>query len=263
VRDNNNVGGRKMGGLSKRNIKIFSVIITVLLFLSSVPLTFASQEIIDSDYKKGEKLKVSVVLYKDTGEIDDEWDYYAIKVTVEDIKYKNNWRISPLFATVQIFVPIWAEEVPTNHQPIAKTYWWGQKWVTFTFHGISFDLYLPKYKVEYYEEEYWLEREFRWEVKGAWGGLGYGFIFSDYAEFAVGIRVPQGKKPYADVSAWVAWYRDDFLWFTYITQEGIYGVYVDPPGAVGTVLSLNPLRKLRKIYTPRFILAARGEIKGR
>lgn len=244
-----------MGGLSKRNIKIFSAVIIVFLFLSSVPLTSASQEIIDSDYKKGKKLKVSAVLYKDTGEIDDEWDYYAIKVTLEDIKYKNDPWVGPLKATVRVAVPKWAEEVPTNHQPDGGWEWGGT--ITFQYQGISFSMKLPSEYVSYDESTDSFYRYFDWTVDGTWDGIAYWwFIFEDYAEFAVGIRVPQGKKPNVLVYGWAAWYR--FVWlpfvgfcFIYVTQEEIYWVSVDPPGAT---LPPSPPMPGHKLPTPIIII---------
>ncbi len=76
-----------------KNIKKLFLFFLLPLLVSSilaVPIALASSEIRQSATKSGDKLKVSVVLYQDVGEIDSEHDYYSIKVTIEDIYSKND-----------------------------------------------------------------------------------------------------------------------------------------------------------------------------
>jgi hypothetical protein len=227
--------------------RLIAVLTIFLVFaIALVPIAQATQEIIDSDYKKGTQLKVSAVLYKDTGEIDSSWDYYAIKVTLQDIKYQNDPWLSPLIAGVRIAVPTWAEEVPANHEPTAGWHW-GQASITFTYQGIGFSMLLPSYYVTYSDSVSGSWRYFDWTVDGD----GIWFVFEDYAEFAVGVRVPQGWKPYFYVQGWAHWYTFYIFVFYYHSTDNVYWVVVDPPsvdpGELPTLFDLSRPRRVRPV----------------
>ncbi len=139
--------------------------------------------------------------------------------------------MNPLFADVWVNLPSEAEEVPTNHRPLAQAYY-SQETITFSYQGISYNIYLPMVYV-YYNEFSNGEghRGFHWRVEGSWGGLFIGWIFFDYAEFSVGIRVPENFKPTADVDAFCSWYRDYVFYVHFVASEYVYDIIVDPPGA--------------------------------
>lgn len=190
-----------------------------------------SHEVIDTDFKTGKRLKVSAALYKDTGEIDPKWDYYSVKVTIEDIYAKNDFWNGPLFADIYVYFPDWCDEVPTNHVPQA-----GWRWTegigSFGYKGISYNVKLPAYSISYESSKTkykgWLYCH--WSFDGAWDAIAYWYyVFKDYTEASVGVRVPQGKKPYCYVAGWAAWYRFWIFAFSFDGKEMVNWVYVDPP----------------------------------
>lgn len=208
---------------------LVTVMTTILVVLALVLLSvvvMASQEIVSSGFKKGTHLKVGAVLYKDTGELDWKYDYYAVRMTVEDLTWRNDWWVGPMYAYVYIYLPSNAQEVIAAHLPIAGWQGTSQIRTGFGFMGISFNVQLPAYGVSYYA---WYEGSFlkiRWDLTGATGPVGWWFVFEDYADFSIGFRVPAGSKPFAYAGAWVYWYRFNVLWFSYETREGVFWAYV-------------------------------------
>jgi len=190
-----------------------------------LPSVYASHEIVASDYNYGTQLGISLILYKDTGEQDPNYDYYAIKVLLADVKYQNDFWTSPYKATVRIAVPTWAGEPPGSHKPTAG-FQMGQSSITFAFQGIGIRMLLPACYVTYSTSSDGYYRYFDWTVDGG----GWWFIFEDYAEFSVGIRVPQGYTPDVWAGGWVAWYTFYGLVFTYHSQESYYWLHVTAPG---------------------------------
>jgi len=232
--------------LSKK-LALLALLLPILLMTFIATPVQATQEIIDSDYEEGEKLKVSAVMYKNTGEIDPNWDYYAVKCTIEDIYAKNDYWKGPLYADVWLYFSPSAEEVPSNHEP--KAGWsWSQAMVTFSYQGIGFRVNLPAYGVSYEAKHEGGYFKVHWSFCGV-SGIAFDFVFRDYAETAVGVRVPQGYKPYCWASGWAAWYVNYFyLVFVYDSQEWVGWCYVDPPGAANllapTVPSFPDVRRL-------------------
>ena len=186
-----------------------------------LPMSYASQDIVGSDYNYGTQLGISEVLYKDTSEQDPNYDYYAIKALISDVMFQNDFWTSPLLAYVRIAVPLWAGEPPGSHQPQAGFYW-GQSPVNFGFQGISFSIQLPAYSVSYSTSTDDNFRYFDWTVIG----VNYWFIFEDYAEFSVGIRIPQGYLPGVWVGGEVVWFTNYGLIFTYHSQEDYWWLHV-------------------------------------
>jgi hypothetical protein len=190
-----------------------------------------SSEIIDSDTKSGSRLKVSAAFYKDTGEMDPNWDYYAVKATIEDIYAKNDFWNGPLYADIWLYFPSWCQEVPTNHKPEAG-FRLSEGEGTFGYEGIGISMKFPAYSIGFESSttKYsgWLFCH--WSYDGGWGPFAYWYyVFKDYTDASIGIRVPQGQKPYCYIAGWAAWYRFWIFAFTGDGSEMVYWCYVDPP----------------------------------
>lgn len=226
---------------------VASMVLIAMMFIFLVPSGYASQEVIDSDTKSGSKMKVSAVLYKDTGEIDPNWDYYAVKVTIEDTWTKNDPWVGPMYADIYVYFPTQADEVPSNHEPKAGWYWSQFGW-SFSFMCIGLSGLAPAYGIGYEAKHYSSYFRVHWWYYGWSGPVAYWFIFEDYTEAAVGVRVPQGFKPSINVSGRIVWYRFYIFWFSYETQQYVGGVNVDPPGA--TRLH-TPMREAAPRYPKR------------
>lgn len=197
------------------------MLIALLMVTAAVPMMVqATQEIVDSYTMKSDKLKLGVVLWKDIGEIDPNWDYYAVKATVEDIKCKNKGLLSPMCVDMTLKFPNYAEEVPSNHEPRAQWYWLHDS-LTFNYIGISYTMNLPAFGVEYDSYVFGERLVCSWKVRGHDGVFAYGYVFSYYTEFAVGVRVPQGKEMYCLAVAWVCWYEFWLIIFHYSSQDSV------------------------------------------
>ena len=212
-------------------------------------VTPMSYETIDSDAKSGKKLRISIGLYKDTGEIDPNYDYYAVKATLENIYSRGDFWKGILFADIQLFFPDWCDEIPTNHKPEAG-FRWGEGVGSFSYKGISLNVKLPAYWISYSRDKKdgWLR--IRWTYSGSTGigpvALWAYWVFSDYTEAAVGIRVPAGKKPYCYMYGWAAWYSHWIFVCSLDSKEAVYWCYVDPPGAEAKPLTVEP----QEVETP-------------
>ena len=180
-----------------------------LAIILAMPAVSASQEIVSSDYSYGSNgiMKLAGALYKDTGELDPNHDYYAVKITTEDIKYRNDGWVGPMYIYVDVAVlPESAAEVPANHVPKSGTKF-SQHSVSFSYEGIGFNVYIPRAFVSYWEKDDWAHH-FVWEVSGTKPSfVGWWFVFDDYAEFAVGFRVPQNSNVYTATYAYGDWYK--------------------------------------------------------
>jgi hypothetical protein len=73
-------GDEKLFHKVKKQRNTSFAITAIAVFVGSLflPAVYASQEIVASDYHYGTQLGISVVLYKETGEQDPNYDYYAI-----------------------------------------------------------------------------------------------------------------------------------------------------------------------------------------
>jgi len=187
-----------------------------------------SSEVIDSDIKTGNKQKNSLTMFKDTGDIDPNWDYYAVKARVEDTYAKNDFWCGPLYADLWLFLPDWCEE-PSQHEPGAGYRWTGGI-ASFSYQGIGFDVSVPSYSVSYESTKTrylgWLLCH--WSISGV-VGLAWYYPFKDVTDFSVGIRVPEGQKPYCWCCSYVQWYKFNIFWFSRVATEWLYWTYVDPP----------------------------------
>lgn len=232
-------------------------ILVSFLAVSTAPNVFASSEVVDSDVVSTDETRLCLALYKDLGEQDPNWDYYALRVTVEDIKYRNDWWIGPLGLRLYLYVN--GEEVPANHQPTAG--WrWGQSHVSFSYKGIGFQLLLPAYNIGYSVIDYSGNlKRYEWTVTGVWCGLAYWFIYEDYAEFAVGVRVPQGQRIYAYAGVAVSYYKFYILWFSKVSDDICYWAYVSHSPSASS-LSAEGLVSLGSSLTPPAPIDLKEEI---
>jgi hypothetical protein len=155
-----------------------------------------------------------------------------------------------MYADVWVYWPSYADEVPANHEPTAG-FRASMITVNFGFAGISLSFPIPAGWVSYdtptRDDTYY---RIHWRVSGESGGWAWWFIFEDYAEFAVGVRVPQGRKPTVYASGKLVWYRFYIAWFSYVTQQTVSWVRVDPPPA-GDILPRPPKLKDEFVYPER------------
>jgi len=200
--------------------RIIRLTMLFIFFLAIFPVVRADEEIVSSDVVYGEKLKLSIVLYKDVGEIDPDWDYYAVKVTLEDIYAKDDFYNGILYAKVWIKFPSYADEVPSNHLPKAGWYW-SQERLSFSYQGIGFSIYAPAYGVSYDLYDSGGYRVAYWYMYGESCLIGFWYVFEDYTSLAVGVRIPQGESISVQTTAWASWYRFWVFFFTYDSQESV------------------------------------------
>lgn len=191
----------------------------------ALPPAYSTYAIVGSDYNYGTQLGISEILYKDISEQDPEYDYYSIKVMLADVMYQNSPLTSPLKATVRIAVPLCAGEPPGSHEPQVGFYS-SQNTINFGFYGISFSMKIPARYVTYSTTTDYNFRYFDWTIDGSAYGFAWWFIFQDYADFSVGIRVPKGYQPDVWAGGWVAWYTFYGAVFTYHSQESYYWLHV-------------------------------------
>jgi hypothetical protein len=235
--------------------------LTVLCLSIFTQFAYASSEIVATGYliSSDGVLKVSGALYKDIGELDPLYDYYAIKLTLQDMAYASNSFVDPLWAGVRIAVALTATETPTNHQPMAQTIS-QQLPISFSYNGISFSAYLPKEKISYWERSDTNYRYFDWEADGRPGILTIpGAVFTDWSDFNIGIRVPQGYRPTVFLQGWAQWYRyhGSGMWSVEV-YENVYWVTLSAPGMAmqgfrdATVPTpINPLSQTSNVLSSR------------
>ncbi|WP_297435377.1 hypothetical protein [Thermococcus sp.] len=200
-----------------------------LAIILAMPAVSASQEIVSSDYSYGSNwiMELAGALYKDTGELDPNYDYYAVKITTEDINYRNDGWVGPMYIYADIAVlPESAAEVPANHVPKSGTKF-SQHSVSFSYEGIGLNVLIPRAFVSYWEKNGDGAHHFIWEVSGAKPSfVGWWFVFNDYAEFAVGFRVPQNSNVYTATYAYGDWYK-------------LYGVVFKKLGSDSAVIGMS------------------------
>lgn len=215
----------------------------ISIFLMSLLLfPVQAQVIAGSDFYYGDILAISDFLYKDTDEVDPNYDYYSIKgVLAEQGGYENDPDAGPLSATIRVAVPLSAIEPPGSHEPTAG-WTWSSTPLRFTFFGISYQMTLPAYGITY---DTWTDasyRYFEWEVSSfdEYGGA-WGFIFNDHADFSVGLRVPQDSTMQAWVGGYINIYEKQFPTYSLVDTESYYWCYAEyDPGDKSLQLP-NPL----------------------
>jgi hypothetical protein len=222
--------------MKRRRLIVPIVALMIIILLNGV--VSASQEIVWSGTRTGgqSRLRLAAVLFKDTGEIDPNYDYYALKATLQDIKWQNDPSIDPIAGWLTIGFSTYAEEIPANHQPTAGDYT-GQTSLNFNYVGIGFSLYLPSQRVEFYPFGTipQASNAVKWNVYTITKP-----IFTDYAEFGIGVRVPQGKKVSIGITGWVQWNNGE--------QES-----TALSGTVGGIII--PMNKIQ-LLTPYIVLAS-------
>ncbi len=245
---------------------LMAVLIGLLLFGVTAESVMASQVVVDSDYAYGTSgiMKLSGALYRNTEDSDSNHDYYAVKVTVTDVKYRNNGWVGPLYLYVDIGVlPTTAIEVPENHRPQAGIVL-SQNSVSFSYEGIGFNVYIPRAFISYYEKTDSLHH-FIWEVSGtkpSW--VGWWFVFDDYAEFAVGFRVPQNSQVATATYAYGEWYKFYGAVFKKVgTDSAVIGMDNNPTSRYLAKDALQRLKKKNKdiLKLPEVIKASDETLK--
>lgn len=212
--------------------------------------------LIDSDMVETEKLKLSALLYHDGMENDPDYDFFAVKVTLEDKKYKNIEDTVPMLANIYVEMSDFCEEVPSNHKPEAGSHGEHPSTITYSFYFISFNLQTPAYWVDYTEVHEGGHYKITWSLRPSYSLLtANGPLFQDYAEFAVGVRVPAWSKPYVTVYANCVWYKKTWImhyeWVCKDWDEVGWAV-VDPAGAESltptTPDPINAPESLQQLY---------------
>lgn len=185
--------------------------------LSTVPLTLADSEIVVSDYYDQGKLGMYLVAYKDTGELDPNYDYYSLRVCLADLTYRNIWEIGPVSAHIRLAILNSAIEPPGSHKPGAGFVFSSPNSVTFGFEGIGYNMQIPGYWVSYdtSDDDTWHYVD--WQVDSGDSGLGFWFLFDDYSEFTVGLRVPEGYTVEAYAEGWIVW--DQFMLYIMVPYD--------------------------------------------
>lgn len=209
-------------------------IASILATLVLLPAAQAQSSIVTSDSRYLTSLGLGAFLYKDTGEADPNWDYYTIEGrTAEYGGYQSDNSKSPLASYFVVCVPkSYAQEPPGSHEPLSGFFWSGDDDFEFSFQGITFHMKLPAYNIEYgsWEDSFW--RYYYWDIDSFYAGGTWGFIYHDYTEYSVGIRVPQGYTFDAYFGGSQSIYEWGLMNYHLVASEDYYWLrlYHDPPG---------------------------------
>ena len=217
------VRGRPFCLVVTRSLKI-SVLLAIFLLgldLLALPVMGQQSTVATNTISDPGNFALSTTLIRDTGETDTLYDYYAIRVTVDNLQY---YPVSDVM--VELNLPAYAEEIPPNsHQPVEGDYWGGAHDVTFSYQGISFSMTVGGG----HTDPLWTgasspsgrTRMIRWHQGTFCLQICY-YPFWDLAEFALGFRVPQDAGAYAYVlmNALGYWFYWSFVSYS-------------PPGGTG------------------------------
>lgn len=191
---------------------MLGLLICFLLTFSLFPYDVNSEVPVDSDHATshhGHSI-LSTVLYKDMGEQDPSNDYFAVKATVSDEWTKNDFYSGPLFIQVYLYFPSYARETPTNHKPESGWVWSNASW-SLSYEGIGLSGKSPLYGISYGAGTYKQWYRVHWSLYGTVtdppSTLARWFVTGDYADFGVGVRVPQGSECYCFAEAWVVYHQ--------------------------------------------------------
>jgi hypothetical protein len=186
-----------------------------------------------------EKMRICAELYHDGQESIPDKDYYAVLVTVEDLKYKNSggWfglgQIHPFETVVMLEMNNWCDEFPANHQPTQGDYGSSQTSIGFSGGGLSYSIHGSAYRV-FFDKWRTADKFYcKWTLK--WGILlfefiGTGFPWIDYVQFAIQISVPAEFKPTVNIGVKNCWDQEDILGYWRYDSDELW-TQVDPPGA--------------------------------
>jgi len=213
---------------------------------------------IDSSHMFGDWFALYADLYHCTDEYIPEYDYWALQIKVENLHEEDEWTSwrypeYPAKARICVEMPGFVEENPPEHKPQDDDYGSSPGSISFGWLGLGFSMNLPGHQVSY--SKWYEDGNFKaqWDVThGLIPGLGgEGVrIFSDYAEFWVGFRVPDGYKPICAVYAEVVWTRIcNPIFYMECYRESLSWVVVDPPEALTLTTTLpGPLDNI-ETYT--------------
>lgn len=221
--------------ISKGKKLSFAALLIVAILCVSMAIQVAHADtgtLLQTNACHGTQLQVAAALYKDNTEQDPNYDYYSVLVTLTDIEYQNDIWVSPTFCEVHLALPTYAQEIPAEHGPQAGQYN-SQSNFQFSYEGIAYTTQIPAYWVTYSKSSDSNYNYIDWSATSQQYGITYGWVFEDYAQFTVGLRVPEGYKMFAyaqgTTDEWHNWYN---LYYTEVHYETDYWAYVDPPGVV-------------------------------
>ena len=201
-------------------------IVGCFVVISGLPAAVkASQELVTSDILTdgANKVKIVTEMYKDTGEIDPTWDYYVVRARIFDLTLRQ-----PESAQISIEYPNYAAEM--KHEPQAGDYPTGRACATFGYAGISIPVCGGGRHVRY--STYTTSptgkiKQFLWDHfydAGQCEG-----IFTDYADYEIGVRVPQGAAMFAYVYTMLYW-----AWTPFCRDYDVYYLYYSFASSAGS-----------------------------
>jgi len=210
--------------------------------------------LIDTDEIFGEKTRLCAELFHDGLESDPDYDYFAVRVTVAD-PYIVVPTHHPLYVKVRLEMQDFCEEFPDNHQPQAGSYGSHPISLGFSYYGIGLSVTAPAYYIDYFRGYQNGKLIVEWNIRPSTIlGIAAGWVFIDYTSYAIGVRVPEGYKPYVIAYTEVDYYKRMSLWPIYYDQlvDKVGWGAVDPPGANPiTPETPDPLNSPTEVYTAR------------
>jgi hypothetical protein len=161
----------------------------------------------------------------------------------------------PLYAKVHLEMQGSAEEFPDNHQPQAGSYGSHPVSLGFSYYGIGFSVTAPAYYIDYSGGYQNGKLIIEWNIRpSTMLFIAAGWVFIDYTSYAIGVRVPEGYKPYVMAYTEVVYYKKTDLWPIYYDQliDKVGWAVVDPPGANPVVPETpDPMNPPTEVYTAR------------
>jgi hypothetical protein len=189
--------------------------------------------LIDIDEEVGNKTTVYAELFHDGEETIDEYDFWAVRVTVEDPPVIPIYT-EPFYVRVYLEMADWCEEFPANHVPQSGEYGRTKYSLSFSFYGIGFSVTNALYSITFSKWQEGGKTKMQWIVEPNKNiiGVAEGPVFRDYCQFGVGFRTPADKKPYVRIFAEVVYYSHlGFRLILFNELQDELWLEVDPPGA--------------------------------
>lgn len=199
--------------------------------------------------KSTSKLELDGVMYHDWSSGTPNYDYWAIEVTLSDLKYKNSGTIDseihPWTTTIELEMNSFCEEFPANHLPQQGDYGSSQASLGFSYMGIGFSIQGSAYSVSFRE---WHDPSTdnlvcQWTFDfGTFLGIPAGlpwhtggpFPWIDYVQVSIGVRTPVAYKPTVQIGASNVWELHTYIpnRFYYADSDYVWDSPLDPPESV-------------------------------
>lgn len=187
----------------------------------------------------GDWIALYASLYHCTDENIAQYDYYAVEVDVQNLykftpSHYQPYLIWPFKARICVEMSDFVQEEPPKNYPQSGVYG-SSGALSFGWFGVGFAVDLPAHQVSYSSGMKDGKFIAQWDVTptplSIPGAYGQGItIFEDYAEFWIGVRVPEGYKPSFAVSAEVCWAKMlSIITYYQCHDENVGWVTVDPP----------------------------------